>query len=74
MPLTELTAYCLKLKSHVNIMNPELHTGANGTTMVKGEAEGHPGVKVSRIIGKADVPTAEKLIAAAGGGKAKAKK
>ena len=47
-----ITAYALKLKSNVEVENAEVYQANNGTWMLKGNAKGHPDVKVSKILGK----------------------
>lgn len=54
----ELTAYSVKEKANVPIMNPEIVTMKNGRKAVSGTSPA--GNKVFRILGSADVEKLEK--------------
>ena len=58
----KLTAYSLKLRKTVEILNPKLVTMRNGRKAVQGVAAEGPSAKVFRILSDKDVAEVEKQI------------
>ena len=58
----KLTAYSLKLRKTVEILNPKIVTMKNGRKAVQGVAAEAPSAKVFRILSDKDVAEVEKQI------------
>ena len=58
----KLTAYSLKLRKTVEILNPKIVTMKNGRKAVQGVAAEDPSAKVFRILSDNDVAEVEKQI------------
>ena len=58
----KLTAYSLKLRKTVEILNPKIVTMKNGRKAVQGVAKEDPSAKVFRILSDKDVAEVEKQI------------
>ncbi|MFL2756860.1 MAG: hypothetical protein ACJ0BE_06380 [Dehalococcoidia bacterium] len=58
----ELTAYSVKLRKTVKIVNPKIVTLKNGRKAVQGFADEDPTSKVFRILGNKEVAEVEKQI------------
>ena len=58
----KLTAYSVKLKTVVEIANPQIVTMKNGRKAVQGVASEDPSSKVFRILSDKDVAEVEKQI------------